>query len=58
MAWDYGNTIDTVVGGLVTIKVMETGMNMINKASKVGSSRKKTKKTGSSKFHNFGTSLF
>jgi len=58
MAWNYGNTIDTVVGGLVTIKVMETGMNMIDRASRVGSSRKKTKKTGSSGFHNFGSSLF
>jgi len=57
MAWDYGNTIDTVVGGLVTIKVLETGTKMIDRAgSKVGS-RKKKKTTGS-KFHNFGDSLF
>ena len=59
MAWNYGNTIDTVVGGLVTIKVMETGMNMIDRASKIGGTKKqKKKKTTSNKFHNFGTSLF
>jgi len=58
MGWDYGKTIDTVVGGLVTIKVMESGMNMIDRASKVGSTKSKKKKTGSTKFHNFGSSLF
>jgi len=44
MAWNYGNTIDTLVGGLVTVKVMESGMNMIDRASQVGSSRKKQRK--------------
>lgn len=60
MTWDYGNTIDTVVGGLVTIKVMETGVNMIDRASKIGSSNYKKKKTKkpSSQFHKFGSSLF
>jgi len=61
MTWNYGNTIDTVVGGLVTIKVMETGMNMIDRASKIGStnSRKKgRKKTNNTTFHKFGSSLF
>jgi len=57
MAWNYGNTIDTVVGGLVTIKVMESGMNMIDRASKVGSTKSKKKNT-TTKFHNFGSSLF
>lgn len=56
MTWNYGNTIDTVVGGLVTIKIMETGMKMIDRAS--NTSRKKTPKTTKAKFHNFGTSLY
>ena len=56
MTWNYGNTIDTVVGGLVAIKVLETGSKMINNASKKSSGSRK--KTTGSKFHKFGDSLF
>jgi len=55
MTWDYGKTIDTVVGGLVTIKVLETGTKMIERA---GSRNRSSKKKKGSKFHNFGDSLF
>ena len=55
MVWDYGKTIDTVVGGLVTIKIMETGMKMIDKAS---SKKKTTKKTSTSRLHSFGSSFY
>lgn len=56
MTWDYGKTVNTVVGGLVTIKVMETGMKMIERAS--NTNRKTTAKTNKSKFHSFGASFY
>jgi len=55
MAWNYGNTVDTLVGGFVTIKVMETGMKMIDYASTIGRKKTKKKQTG---FHGFGSGLF
>jgi len=58
-SWDYGKTIDTMVGGLVAIKVMESGMNMIDRASNMGSKKKtKKRKSKSYKFHKFGDSLY
>jgi len=58
MPWDYGNTIDTVVGGLVTIKVMDVGMKMIDRASNTSRKKSSKKKSSKAKYHNFGTSLY
>jgi len=56
MVWDYGGMIDTVVGGLITIKVLETGAKMLDSAG--SRQRSSQKKKSSNKFHNFGDILF
>jgi len=47
MAWNYGRSIDTLVGGIVTVKILETSFRGIGAlTSKTRSSKKKKSNDG------------
>ena len=49
MAFDAGKTVNTVVGGLVTIKVLEDGTKMLTSVSKPTKRRSERKKRSTGK---------